>query len=144
MERSGEAAAGLAKLYAAFNEKDRAAFDARILDHPDAFVIGTQRWSGSRARWIENFDELVESGMDVRLEAFDIQAFADGDWSWAVDRPAFVLPNGMRLPTRLSAVLVRRDAEWLVVHAHFSVAVPDETAVPNAIAWLEELGELGA
>lgn len=141
MEGSPDAAAGLARLYDAFNTKDRAAFAACVLDHPDAFVIGTQRWSGSRAKWMQNFDELVESGMDVRLAEDGIRAWAEGDSAWAVDRPAFVLPNGMRLPTRLSAVLARRDGEWRVVHAHFSVAVPDETALENAAAWLEELGE---
>ena len=52
------------------------------------------------------------------------------------------LPRGPgRLPTRLTAVLVRRDGEWRVAHAHFSVAVPDEIALSQASAWLEELGE---
>ena len=141
MEPSTAARAGLARLYAAFNAKDRAAFDACIAEHPDAFVIGTQRSSTNRAGWLRNFDDLVAAGADVRLAEDDIRAWADGDFAWAVDRPAFLLPGGGRLPTRLSAVLTRRDGEWRVVHAHFSVAVPDELAVQQAPAWLEQLGE---
>jgi ketosteroid isomerase-like protein len=142
MQHSTEAEAGLRALYAAFDAKDQVAFADRVLDHADAFVIGTQRWSGSRAQWLANFDELVESGADIRLEESAIQAWSDGDWALAVDRPAFVLPGGAgRLPTRLSAMLVRREGRWRVAHAHFSVAVPDEVALEHAAGWLEELGE---
>jgi ketosteroid isomerase-like protein len=141
MEESADAARGLARLYAAFNARDRAAFDGCVVDHPDAFVIGTQRSSGDRAGWMRNFDDLVAAGADVRLADDEIRAWADGDWAWAVDSPAFLLPGGGRLPTRLTAVLARRDGEWRVVHGHFSVAVPDETAVQQAPAWLEQLGE---
>lgn len=37
------------------------------------------------------------------------------------DRPSFVLPDGSRLPTRLTAVLHSEQNEWKIVHLHFSV-----------------------
>jgi hypothetical protein len=50
----------------------------------------------------------------------------------ALDKPSFVLPNGARLPTRLTAVLHQEEGEWKVVHLHFSVGVPDEHAIELA------------
>lgn len=141
MNLSSDAAETVARLYTAFNAKDQGAFSALVLDHAEAFVFGTQRSSGDRVGWLRNFQDLVEAGIDVTLAEDEIRAWAHGDTAWAVDRPAFLLPGGGRLPTRLTAVLVRHDGEWRVAHAHFSVAVPDELAVSQASAWLVELGE---
>jgi hypothetical protein len=40
-----------------------------------------------------------------------------------------VLAGGGRLRTRLTAVLTDQGEGWKMVHAHFSVGVPDEDAV---------------
>ncbi len=141
MERSHAVAAGLRGLYDAFSAGDPAAFERGIARDPDAFVIGTQRWGAGRDHWLASFQELVDAGVRLRLAEDGIRAWAEGTVGWAVDRPAFVLPDGSRLPTRLSAVLRHEDGAWQVVHAHFSVAVPDEVALEQAHAWLEQLGE---
>ncbi len=141
MERSGDAATGLRDLYAAFNAKDPDAFERCIAADAEAFVVGTQRASADRGEWLANFRELVSAGADVRLAEDGVSAWASGDVAFAFDRPAFILPGGMRLPTRLTAVLRVDDGAWRAMHAHFSVAVPDEVAVREGTTWLEQLGE---
>ena len=53
----------------------------------------------------------------------------------------FVLPNGLRLVTRMTAVL-RREADrvFRLVHQHYSWAVPAELAMEQVPAWREQLG----
>ena len=89
---------------------------------------------------MRNFDDLVAAGVDVRLDPGALTGWVEGDAGWAVGHPAFVLPGGARIPTRLTAVLVRRGGGWRVAHAHFSVSVPDDVAVREAFSWLEALG----
>jgi hypothetical protein len=45
---------------------------------------------------------------------------------WLADQPTFVLPDGSSFETRLTAVVRKEDGQWKLVHAHFSVGVPDE------------------
>lgn len=62
---------------------------------------------------------IAESGM--RLEGDDPRGYEEGTVGWGTDRPSFVLPDGSRLPTRLTAVLHSEQNEWKIVHLHFSV-----------------------
>jgi hypothetical protein len=60
---------------------------------------------------------------------------------WAVDEPTWVLPNGVRLPCRMTAVLRGEpDGTFRILHMHYSWAVPDEVAIEHVDAWREQLG----
>ncbi|HEX7300156.1 MAG TPA: nuclear transport factor 2 family protein [Solirubrobacteraceae bacterium] len=117
---------------------------ACVSDDADAFVVGTQRVGGGREEWLASFREQVASGMGVRLEGTAVQGFADGSLGWAFDRASFVVPDIVSLPTRLTAVLREEGGTWKLVHAHFSLAVPDEVAMQSATGWAEQLGEISA
>ena len=105
----------------------------------DAVVRFYERIGAGREAWLESVRENTEMG--VRFEGGDVRAFAEGDAGWAVDEPTIVLPNGMRLQTRMTAVLRREpDGEWRLLHQHYSWAVPDEVAMERATAWREQLG----
>jgi hypothetical protein len=43
----------------------------------------------------------------------------------------------LRVPIRLTAVLLKEDGAWKIQHGHFSVGVPDEIGFENAAAWSE-------
>jgi hypothetical protein len=55
---------------------------------------------------------------------------------WVVDQPTFILPDASAFQTRLTAVVRREDGRWKIVHAHFSVGVPDEEVVDLQERWL--------
>lgn len=68
------------------------------------------------------------------MEGSNAQGFRHGGFGWVIDHPVFVLPEGDRLPTRLTAV-VREPAGWKIVHVHISVQVPDSVAIAEAPDW---------
>lgn len=102
-------------------------------------MIGTQRVGSGREAWLESVRENAQMG--VVFEAGTVRAWAEGGMGWAVDEPTIVLPNGVRLPTRMTAVLRREpDGRYRILHQHYSWAVPDEVAMEAAQTWREQLG----
>ncbi len=62
----------------------------------------------------------------VQIEDSDVNGWEVGDIGWAVDQPTMVLPDGTRIPVRITWVVRREDGAWRCVHAHTSVGIPDE------------------
>jgi ketosteroid isomerase-like protein len=139
MQESGAVRDAVVRFYERISAGDVEGTAATIADDPGAFVIGTQRVGAGREAWLASVRENAEMG--VVFEGGDVRAFAEGDAGWAVDEPTIVLPNGLRLQTRMTAVLRREpDGEWRLLHQHYSWAVPDEVAMEHAPAWREQLG----
>jgi hypothetical protein len=131
MERISELAHVVARFYDAMESGTTAAFDGVVSPHPNAMVIGTDRWVGDRSTWRAAFPGL----RGITVTRSDPQWFGHGDFGWIIDRPVFVLPSGESLPTRLSAVARQEDDGWKIVHIHISVQVPDEVAFEEAAGW---------
>ncbi len=134
MESSAEVAAGLVAFYDAFNTHDVERFTARLADGDGVSVIGSAPDEGhdSRDEWANTYGAGIAAA-GLKLEGGDaLVAYRGDDVGFALDRPSFLLPNGARLPTRLTAVLAEQDGDWRMVHAHFSVGVPDEEAIEAA------------
>ena len=134
MEESAAVRQGILDFYERFSAGDVDAFAAGIADAPGVSVIGSAPGEGhdSREDWIDAYRQGAAKG--IRLEGEDPRGYEDGAMGWGTDRAAFVLPDGSRLSTRLTAVLRNEQGEWKVVHLHFSVGVPDEEAVQPADA----------
>ena len=131
MDRSTEVAQTLGLLYAAMSHACHDRFDGIVSPASDAMAIGTDRWLADRETWRAAFPSL----RGISVESSQPQGFRDGSFGWAVDRPVFVLPDGDRLPTRLTAVAREEHGGWRVVHIHISVQVPDEVATAEAEGW---------
>jgi ketosteroid isomerase-like protein len=56
---------------------------------------------------------------------------------WAVDDPTFISPDGSAFQGRLTFVMRQEDRRWKLVHAHFSVGVPDDEVVELQRRWSE-------
>ena len=54
---------------------------------------------------------------------------------WAADNPEFRFPDGSSITPRVSSVWRREDDAWKLVHAHFSVGVPDEQVAEPQCRW---------
>ena len=147
MQRSDAVRTAIERFCERFSTADLEGFDAAIADDAEAFVIGTQRWTSGRDEWLGNFRFLVDNGLvvpdgsGVRVEAGNVRGYAEGAFGWAVAWVTFVFAPDKRLPSRFTAVLHHEDGEWKILHAHFSVAVPDERALEHVHEWMEELGQ---
>ncbi len=111
---------------------------ATIVDDPDAFPVGTQRIGSGREEWLGSIREMAEMG--VAWSSSDVRAWETADAGFAVGEVTATLPDGTRLPMRITAFLVREGDSMRIFNIHFSWAVPDEIGLPHAIAWREELG----
>lgn len=140
---SAKARAAVELFYDRLSAGDVEGTAATIADDPEAFVIGTQGIGGGREEWLASVRGNAEMG--IVFEPGNVRAWAEGEMAWAVDEPTIVLPNGMRLPTRMTAVLRRgADGSYRILHQHYSWAVPDEVAMEAAQAWHDEIAATAA
>jgi SnoaL-like domain len=95
-------------------------------------IIGTApgEWVDDRARMRFGFETE-----GVGLTPVDPMAWADGSLGFVLDRPRFVFPDGSGIDTRVTAVVRLEGEAWRLVHAHFSVGVPDEEVAQLQAAW---------
>jgi ketosteroid isomerase-like protein len=137
MQHSDEVREAIDRFYERISAGDVDGTAATLAGAPETFVIGTQRIGDGRASWLESIGQNAAYG--VRFEAEGGQAFAIGDGGLAVDEVSLVLPNGMRIPTRVTSVLERQGDALRIVHQHYSVAVPDDVAMQHASDWHTQL-----
>jgi hypothetical protein len=93
---------------------------------------------GSAGEWVDSQEELRSGRLDEGeglVPSDHPQGWARGDVGWYVDRPVWVFGDGSRADMRMSAVLQREPAGWRMVHAHLSVAVPDNQCVMLQKRW---------
>jgi hypothetical protein len=137
MERSGAVCDAILGFFEAFSSGDPQRFADALASVEGVSVIGSAPGEGhdDRESWIAAYRKGMAGGMaGTRLEGGEPRGYEEGSLGWGVDTPSFVLPDGSRLSTRLTAVLRREDDRWKIVHLHFSVGVPDEEAVVPAPA----------
>jgi ketosteroid isomerase-like protein len=106
-------------------------FDA-LVSREATVIIGTapDEWIDDRARMRFGFETE-----GVGLTPVDPLAWAEGSLGFVVDRPRFTFPDGSGMDTRVTAVLRLEDEAWRLVHAHFSVGVPDEEVALLQARW---------
>lgn len=71
----------------------------------------------------------------VTLHSRAPAGFAERSLGWVVDEPRFGFPDGTGMDCRVTAVLRLEEGSWRLVHAHFSVGVPDEEVVDLQRRW---------
>jgi hypothetical protein len=131
MEQSEEVRDAWLRFCDRLSAADVARFD-ELVSSEAKLIIGT-----APGEWIED-RERMRFGFEtegLRLHPDDPLGYAEGSLGWVVDRPAFEFPDGVRMHMRLTAIVRREDAAWRLVHAHFSVGVPDEEVVELQQRW---------
>ena len=140
MRHSEELRDAMLRFYERLSAGDVESFDLLVSKEPATLFIGT-----SPGEWVTEREKLrsVFEAEGVRLAAEDPQGYEEGSLGWVVDRPTFYFPDGSPMHTRLTAVLRHEEDEWKLVHAHYSVGVPDEEVVELQGRWsAEEAGEV--
>ncbi len=132
MDESPEVTAAMLRFYDRLSASDVAAFDDLVSEHPATLIIGTAPGELVRER------ERLRYGFEaegVTLDARDPHGYVEGTMGWFIDTPVFGFPDGSSIDVRLTAVLLREDQRWKLVHGHFSVGVPDEEVAELQRRW---------
>jgi ketosteroid isomerase-like protein len=134
MEASEEVRDGFLRFCDAVKANDVGSFDDVVSEDDATLVIGTA--PGER---ITDRDRLK---FGFRTEGYWIEpsapvAYAEGGMGWVADDVNLHFPDGTEVATRVTAVLVKEDGAWRLVHAHFSVGVPDEEVADLQERWGE-------
>jgi hypothetical protein len=93
---------------------------------------------GSAGEWVDD-QETFRSGTQEPGEGLEAGpapvAFERDGVGWFADQPTWLFADGSRAEMRMSAVLVHDAPGWRIVHAHLSVAVPDDQCVMLQRRW---------
>jgi len=93
---------------------------------------------GSAGEWVDD-QATLRSGTQVPGEGVvagpNPVGYANGDVGWFADMPTWHFADGTSAEMRMSAVLQREAEGWRIVHAHLSVAVPDDQCVVLQRRW---------
>lgn len=100
---------------------------------------------GKRRFWLSAARREWFAGQEAARGAYGLEGFLidpghtdaweNGDTGWAVARPEFSIQGGPTFRLRFTAVFVREDGLWKLIHLHASYPVPDEVAVEHAEWW---------
>ena len=132
-----EIRAFLADLYDVFATGDASAWTDRITAEHDPVVIGTdpEEFWDERDHLVATIRAQVaamsSSGVQFRSGAPHVSC--RGEVAWIADEPTMVLPDGRRIPMRLTCVLVREDDGWRHAQVHLSVGHPNEDMLDLAL-----------
>jgi hypothetical protein len=133
VKASDDVRGAMLEFYERLSAKDVASFDRLVSDDPATLVIGT-----APGEWVTERDRL-RFGFEAEGLAIEAGARPAGyeqrDIGWFVDEPTYTFPDGSRMRTRLTAVLLLEQGDWRIVHMHVSVGVPDDEVVALQARW---------
>jgi hypothetical protein len=103
-----------------------------IVSQEAKIVIGTAPGEMVTDREAMRFGFEAEG---VTLESRSPRGYVEGSLGWVVDEPRFGLPDRSSFACRVTAIVRKEGETWRLVHAHFSVGVPDEEVVELQKRW---------
>jgi conserved hypothetical protein len=118
---------------AAYAAKDAESVVRLFTDDPDAVIVGT----GPDEIRIgpEQFREQIERDLSqaegIELHLGDVKVSGRGDVAWTFAQPVVTATVGdeqMRMPLRMTFVLVQQNGEWRIHSGHLSVALAEQQA----------------
>jgi len=124
-QTQSEVLAALQRMTDAYQKRDLEAVMSAFGSDPDVMIFGTgademrRGKDAIRTQVQRDWDQSDELSMALRWGP--VSAAGDVAWAWAEGSFDFRAGDVEgSLPARLSAVLERRDGQWLIVHSHFS------------------------
>jgi ketosteroid isomerase-like protein len=120
-----EVLAALHRMTGAYRKRDLEGVMAAFGSDPDVMLFGTGadevRRGKDAIRTQVQRDWGQTDEVSLALRWGPVSAAGDVAWAWAEGTFDFRAGDVEgSLPARLSAVLERRDGQWLIVHSHFS------------------------
>ena len=128
MQQSREVASALTTFFAKNASGDLSTFDEVVSSDEAVLAIGS-----SAQEWFSGQEATRGAyGLEgVLIDPGPIDAWENGETGWAVARPQFSIPDGPSFRLRFTAVFLREQGAWKLIHLHGSYPVPDEVAVEH-------------
>jgi hypothetical protein len=95
-------------------------------------VIGTTPGENVTDRSAMRFGFEAEG---ITIRSREAHRYEEGSLGWVVDQPRFGFPDGSGMDCRVTAILRNENGTWRLVHAHFSVGVPDDEVATLQERW---------
>jgi hypothetical protein len=117
----------LARYYAASAQGDVDFLDQLLAREPGTLVVGTDaaEWWRGGEQIFQTWSAAWRQRGGLPVQGSQPSAFRSGDVGWLDDQAEWRLPDGRRLPFRLTAVFHWEADAWRLVQAHFSIGVPN-------------------
>jgi hypothetical protein len=93
---------------------------------------------GSAGEWVQDQDALRSGRLPAGeglIGGTTAVGYEQDALGWFADEPTWVFADGSKARMRMSAFLRREDGAWRIVHAHLSVAVPDDECAMLQMRW---------
>lgn len=103
-----------------------------IVSEEAKLIIGTAPGENVTDRAAMRFGFETEG---ITLQSRGARGYEEGSLAWVVDEPRFGFPGGSGMDCRVTAILRNEAGTWRLVHAHFSVGVPDDEVVGLQQRW---------
>jgi hypothetical protein len=132
MNRSDAVRDAIVGFYEAVSKGESERFDDLVEMGDATLIIGTAPGEFVRER------ERLLFGFEA--EGYSLSpgpepvGFEEGALGWVVDEPTLHMGEN-EIKARVTAILRWSEATWKLVHAHFSVGVPDEEVVDLQRKW---------
>ena len=131
MEESKEIKDLTLRLYDALVNVDQASIANAYSQQKGLLMIGSDP-----NEWWEDYDTIIkllktqfEELKGTTIHDADPQAFSEGTVGWVADKPNMKLPDGTKVPFRMTGVFHQEKGEWKVVQWHASMGVSNEEAI---------------
>lgn len=127
MQESTELRDLMIRYYEASTNTDVEFLDQIIARLPEALIIGTddEEWWADGTSAAEIWTSAWRRRGSSPIVNYDPKAYVSGDIGWVVDHPSWQRPGRPARPFRLTAIYHRINGEWKMLHAHFSLGVPN-------------------
>jgi len=111
--------------YDALSSDPAAFFEHHLAEEVTPLIIGTapDEWWSGREAILETVRTQSEGASGIAVRASAPAAFETGDTGWIIDRPSFHLPDGRRVPARLTVACHREHGQWRIAVWHISLGV---------------------
>ncbi len=135
MHESAEVAVALRTFFEKNASGDTSTFEQVVSGEDAVLAIGSavQEWHAGQEAARDAY------GLEgVLIDPGAVEAWENGDTGWAVAKPLFSVPGGPSFRLRFTAVFVREDGVWKLIHLHASYPVPDEIAMAHPEWWVRD------
>lgn len=132
MQPDAELRALVERMYDAFATGSPEVVTGMISRESGVLGIGTdpaEWWVGDAVprAFQAQLPEMHAAG--IRFRSGEGVAYREGSVGWLADQPVLELPDGNRVPMRMTAVFHREDDAWKMVQFHLSIGVGNDDAL---------------
>lgn len=135
MEQSTELKELYLRCCEAQSNGDYSFFERYFSQKDSVLAIGTDpaEWWAGYATITRVFKAQLKEAGEFEILADTPQAYSDGSIGWVADQPTLKLPDGTKMPVRLTAVFQKEQNDWKIVQWHVSIGISNEDLIGETL-----------